>query len=196
MNSYLDLIKEYNRVHYKKNRITILCIVIAVSLVNTIFGMADMSVRSQIQSQINNNGNFHVMFKDIDETVAKRIGSRPDVEVAGWIQTISAGKLQGKRLAIAAAQQGISKQMNLFAEQGRFPNGSNEAMLDQQAMEQFSISLDQMIKVNLADGSERDYKIVGVYGDFSNLKANDSHGLFLSYDAGKSIVSENDRSEY
>lgn len=196
MKSYLDLIKEYNHMHHQKNRITVLCIVIAVSLVNTIFGMADIGVRSQILGQIKNNGNFHIAIKNIDEKTADSIASRSDVEVAGWIQSIAAGSFGGKALAISAGEKIISEQMNLVVEQGKYPDKPDEALLDKQALQQFSIKLGQTVNVNLADGSQRSYKIVGVYKDFSNLKATDAHGLFLTYDAGKTIATSNDRSYY
>lgn len=42
MKSYLSLIPAYARIHKKQNRMTLLCIVLAVFLVTSIFGMADM----------------------------------------------------------------------------------------------------------------------------------------------------------
>ena len=46
MRSYLDLVSEYAKVHKKKNRLTIICIAVSVMLVTAIFGMADMSLKS------------------------------------------------------------------------------------------------------------------------------------------------------
>ena len=48
MKHYLDLIKISARQHRKQNRMTRLCIVLAVFLVTVIFGMADMEMRSQM----------------------------------------------------------------------------------------------------------------------------------------------------
>ena len=42
MNSYLDLVKEYAEKHKRKNRMSLFVILLAVALVATIFGMADM----------------------------------------------------------------------------------------------------------------------------------------------------------
>ncbi len=63
MKHYLDLVPISARVHRKQNRMSIICIILAVFLVTTIFGMADMFIRSQIiQAQID-GGNFHIALK-------------------------------------------------------------------------------------------------------------------------------------
>ena len=47
MNSYLDLVKEYAEKHKRKNRMSLFVILLAVALVATIFGMADMELQTQ-----------------------------------------------------------------------------------------------------------------------------------------------------
>lgn len=48
MKRYLDLVPISAKVHKKQNRMSLFCIALAVFLVTTIFGMADMFIRSQI----------------------------------------------------------------------------------------------------------------------------------------------------
>lgn len=48
MSSYLSLIPISARVHRRQNRMTLLCIVLAVFLVTTIFSMADMAMRMEL----------------------------------------------------------------------------------------------------------------------------------------------------
>lgn len=48
MSSYLSLIPIYARVHRRQNRITLLCIVLAVFLVTAIFSMVDMDIRMEM----------------------------------------------------------------------------------------------------------------------------------------------------
>lgn len=187
MNGYLDLVKEYGKVHRKKNRITVICIAIAVCLVTAIFGMADMEIRSQIRSQIKTNGNWHVMFKDIDDETAELIGSRVDVLVSGWLQRIDDGMLQDKSLAVIGGEPGICREMGIDIEEGRFPKNSNEALLDRQAIEQFAISVDDEVSVTLSDQKSYNYNIVGIYRDFATLKAQDAHGLLLSNEGIRKI---------
>lgn len=47
MKSYLGLVPQYEKVHRKNNRISVLCIVLSVLLVTAIFSMADMAIRAQ-----------------------------------------------------------------------------------------------------------------------------------------------------
>ena len=188
MKSYLDLIGQYAKVHKNKNRITILCIAIAVCLVTAIFGLADMEIRAQTTSMINSNGNWHVKIKNLDDQTAKLIGSQVDVAVSGWLQGTDNGTLEGKQLRVLGGDEAISEQMGLAVEKGRFPQTTEEALLDRQAMEQFSISLADTVSVTLADGSRRSFTIVGVYGDFSSLKTADEHGLYLSMEGIQRIA--------
>lgn len=44
MKSYLGLVPQYEKVHRKNNRISVLCIVLSVLLVTAIFSMADMAI--------------------------------------------------------------------------------------------------------------------------------------------------------
>ena len=65
MKSYLSLIPAYAKVHKKQNRMTILCIILAVFLVTAIFGMADMEIRAQKVNAISQYGNWHIQIKDL-----------------------------------------------------------------------------------------------------------------------------------
>ena len=65
MKSYLSLIPISAKVRRRQNRMTILCIVLAVFLVTAVFSMADMAIRMETSNQLNKNGNWHIMVKDI-----------------------------------------------------------------------------------------------------------------------------------
>lgn len=81
MKHYLDLVPISTRVHKKQNRMSVFCIALAVFLVTTIFGMADMFVRSQILKAQQDYGNWHILLHDITAEDAAVIAARPDVEV-------------------------------------------------------------------------------------------------------------------
>ena len=57
MKSYLSLIPISAKVRRRQNRMTILCIVLAVFLVTAVFSMADMAIRMETSNQLNKNGN-------------------------------------------------------------------------------------------------------------------------------------------
>ena len=81
MKHYLDLVPISAKIHKKQSRMSIFCIVLAVFLVTTIFGMADMFIRSQILQAQQESGNWHIAIRNISNEKAAIIASRPDIEV-------------------------------------------------------------------------------------------------------------------
>ena len=67
MKHYLDLVPISAKIHKKQSRMSIFCIVLAVFLVTTIFGMADMFIRSQILQAQQENGNWHIGIQNISD---------------------------------------------------------------------------------------------------------------------------------
>ena len=63
MKSYLSLIPLSARIRKRQNRMTLLCIIVAVLLVTTIFSMADMGIRMEKTRLIETHGYWHVMIK-------------------------------------------------------------------------------------------------------------------------------------
>lgn len=82
MKHYLDLVPISAKVHRKQNRMSIFCIILAVFLITTIFGMADMFIRSQIIQAKIDNGDFHITVQGITDEEAGLIKKRPDVKAA------------------------------------------------------------------------------------------------------------------
>ena len=60
MKHYLDLVPISAKVHRKQSRMSIFCIVLAVFLMTTIFGMADMVIRSQVIKTKTEKGNWDI----------------------------------------------------------------------------------------------------------------------------------------
>ena len=79
MKSYLDLIQISARIKRKQNRMTILCIVLAVFLVSTVFSMADMGIRAEKINMINKHGNWHICLRETDTNTAQSICARSDI---------------------------------------------------------------------------------------------------------------------
>lgn len=67
MRNDLDLVPISAKVHRKQNHKSIICIVLAVFLVATIFGMADMLIRGQILQTQQENGNWHIGIRGITD---------------------------------------------------------------------------------------------------------------------------------
>ncbi|MDU7250753.1 MAG: FtsX-like permease family protein [Clostridium sp.] len=187
MNSYLGLIKEYGKIHKKKTRITIVCIAIAVCLVTAIFGLAEAMIQAQTIGQIKANGYWHVAFRNIDDETASLIQNRPEIEVAGWLSSTQEGTLGTKSIAIMGGDEATSGNMGLTVNNGRFPQSTNEALLDEQFVNELGMSLNDTVKVVLSDGSIHDFVITGTYNNTPSQLKDDTHGLFLSYDGIREI---------
>ena len=84
MRSYLSLIPISSKVHRRQNRMTILCIIISVLLVTTIFNVADMFIRTKNDELRNKHGNYHIQLENISQSIGDEISSRSDVTAVGW----------------------------------------------------------------------------------------------------------------
>lgn len=195
MKSYLDLVSEYAKVHKKKNRLTIICIAVSVMLVTAIFGMADMSLKSQTDEAIRRYGNWHVIVSDISDETAAVIDVRVDVAVSGFLGVAVDTVWQGKELIVQSSSEELAAQMNLMVTEGHYPITETEALLDRSGMEQFGISIGDTIEVTFSDGSVKQYQISGTFGEFSSLQGTDAHGLQLA-EGGLRFLPESEYSEY
>lgn len=194
MRSYLDLVSEYAKVHKKKNRLTIICIAVSVMLVTAIFGMADMSLKSQTSETIRRYGNWHIIVSDISDQTAEMIDARTDVAVSGFLG-MAATTYQRKELVIQSSSEELAAQMNLTVTEGHYPVTEAEALLDRPGMEQFGISIGDTVDITFSSGQVKQYRISGTYGDFSSLQGTDAHGLQLAAD-GLRFLPESEYREY
>lgn len=180
MKSYLSLVSEYSKVHKKKGRLTIICIAISVMLIVSVFGMAEMSVTAQIDDYIRKNGNWHAIVTDLSDGVAADMSGHSSVRVSGWIGVAEDTEYAGSPLLVQGGEQAIAEEMNLVLSEGKYPVSAQEALLDEGALTQFDISIGDTIEISFSDGKTRPYTITGSYKDFSSLKGDGAHGLYLS----------------
>lgn len=196
MKSYLSLVSKYAKVHTKKNRLTVICIVISVMLVVAIFGMADMSVRGQVNQQIKKGGNYHIMINDISDKKAEQVANQKEVAVSGFIAQGKSTDMFGTDLRIMGGEKAISEQMNLAVIKGNFPTSKTEALIDTAALEQFNISIGDTVSLKSSEGQIIDFTITGTFNDFSSLLGTGSHGLYLSLDGIKEMTGEDYKGLY
>ena len=105
MRSYLGLIPQYEKIHRKNNRISVLCITLSVCLVMAIFSMADMAMRSQKNYFIKTNGEYHAALHDVEAETAELVSARVDVALSGWVYQGSTGMLSGKAVSFVGANE-------------------------------------------------------------------------------------------
>ena len=126
MKSYLSLIPISARVRRKQSKMIILCIVLAVFLVTTIFSLADALKKMETDNVIDKGGYWHIRINGIGEDEAQEIAMRPDVAVSSWYDVINLDKdltmdkeynIRGAQTALCGIEEPfIGKIMHYFSE--------------------------------------------------------------------------------
>lgn len=186
---------QYEKVHRKNNRISVLCIVLSVLLVTAIFSMADMALRAQKNYFIKTNGEYHISLTDIDEQTAELVKARVNVSLCGWVYQGSAGSIGSKAVSFAGANEDtFSTLTEMDMESGSYPTQPDEALLNQSALEQLGLAVGDTVTVTVPDGSSREYRITGVLADMGSLLKADVYGMVLTEDGFRQIADENAQS--
>lgn len=192
MKSYLDLVPISAKVHRKQNRMSIICIVLAVFLVTAIFGMADMFIKGQILQAQQESGNWHIGIKSISDEDANLIASRPEVAaVADYGVLNYRGEqgytLSGKNVAICGSNESAVTEIFATLDKGAFPSNENEALVTNNAKNMLHLEIGEQIVITMPDGSERTYTISGFMNNAAKLMGEDSYGVFLTTESFRAI---------
>ena len=186
MKRYLDLVPISARVHKKQNRMSIFCIALAVFLVTTIFGMADMFIRSQIIKTQAETGNWHIGIQNISSEDAAVIASRPNVAVLAPYNVLNYDGKQGYTLAETEVVLCGSND-RLFAEifpnmlsEGTFPKTDDEAMVTESAKDMLDLHIGDEITISTPAGLDLVFNLSGFVENTANLMSSDTYGVFLT----------------
>ena len=186
MKHYLDLVPISVKIHRKQSRMSIFCIVLAVFLVTTIFGMADMFVRSQILQTQQEYGNWHIAIKNISNEEASIIASRPDVKVFSPYGVLNyrgdlGYTLGGKNVAICGCDKSyITEIWAGQLEDGVFPQASNEALVTENVKQIMGVAIGDSIAVETPDGDKLNFTISGFMNNTDSIMSGDSYGIILN----------------
>ncbi len=80
MKNYLELASISAKVRKDQNRMTVFCIIFSVFLVMTIFGMADMEIRTMRKQAKEDYGEWHIAFRGMDDEQMEILAGRPEIE--------------------------------------------------------------------------------------------------------------------
>lgn len=172
MKSYLELIPISAKVRRKQNRLTLICIVLAVFLVTAIFSMTDIWSEAEAESSIKRHGNYHIILSGISKEEAARIAGQSDVAVAAWYRVFGEDTDKGwytagdKRIVLYGTEPSYVYDIRNYGTEGTFPQNSSEIMLSMDAKEQFGVHEGDGITIDTPAGSF-DYTVSGFCGDDS-----------------------------
>ena len=169
MKSYLSLIPISAKVRRRQNRMTILCIVIAVFLVSAIFSVADMMLRTQMNRAAGKDGSWHLQIVGITQSQAEQLAQQPDVVCAGAGAVFNEGgeedyRLNGKRVVLYGCDAQFLRVNRSAAFEGTFPEQDGEVLLGKGAARIFGVAIGDSVTLKLPDGQSRTLTVTGIGG--------------------------------
>lgn len=193
MKNYLELVPRYARIHRKQNCMSILCIILSVFLVATIFGMADMYIRSMILKTKQDDGNWHIVLKHVDDETASMIAARPEVRAFSSYGVLNYRldmdyTIGGKDTVICGVD--ASYVTDIWAglvSEGAFPQSDNEILATSNIRKELGAELGSQISIRDGTGAETTYTISGFIENPSMILRNDVYGVMMNTTAFRSF---------
>lgn len=202
MKSYLSLIPISAKVRKRQNRMMILCIIISVLLVTTIFSAADMIIRGETVTMQAKHGNWHIQVNNISDEIAEEISNRPDVTAVGWSAVFNEDADQpytiGERKAtLYGTDETYLAQLADGMEEGAFPQSDQEVVLSSNAKLALDVQLGDFVTVQTPAGNV-DLTISGFGSDDQEYYEGQTYlvAVYMTKDAFVSLMNENGVSDY
>lgn len=187
MKSYLSLIPISARVRRRQNRMTVLCIVIAVLLVTAIFSMADMAVRLEKTRVMEEHGNWHAMLQSLPEETADAITAEEDV--AAWSRYDGLNfaltedyTIGGRSCVVVGGDEAILTEIYDDLAEGHFPQSPEEILLSRRAKTLLSVAVGDRITLHTPAG-DFSYTVSGFGADVTISTDASVVGAVLNWDA-------------
>lgn len=169
MKSYLSLISISAKNRRKQNRLTKICITLAVFLVTVIFSITNIMEKGEEERTIRRHGLYHIAISDIGEETARKIEGQEDVSFAAFA-ACSGGEedkgyqIAGKRAVLYGAGQSYIEDIRKYAIEGEFPRNESEVMLSEYAKDALGLRLGDSVTLNTPAGDFA-YRISAFCGD-------------------------------
>lgn len=189
MKNYLDLVPLYAQTHRKQNRMSILCIILSVFLVTSIFGMADMYIRSQLIKTKRDDGNWHITIKNISDEEASLIAARPEVKSLYCYGVLNyrldkGYTLGGKDVVICGSEEGYLTQIcSDTISEGTFPQKPGEVLVSSNVQKELGLGVGSQVTICDGSGTEYPYTISGFIPNPSMVLRKDIYAAFMPTDA-------------
>lgn len=157
MRSYLSLIPISAKVRKRQNRMTILCIIISVLLVTTVFSTADMFIRTKSSELQEKHGNWHIRLENISQSMGQEISQRSDTAGVGWVEEFNSDADQPyyigeKKAALYGTDNIYLSRLSNALEEGSLPQNDREIMLSSNAKTALDVSLGDRITLQTPAG--------------------------------------------
>ena len=172
MKHYLGLIPRSAKVRRRQNRMTILCIVLAVSLVTTIFSVAQQMVYLQSERMQDKHGSWHLQISGISQETAAEIATQEDVVSVGSVAVcnddgalpyrLDSGS-DNKRAALYGIDEAYLAMNSTGVAEGHFPQAADEILLSRNAAKVLQVSVGDSVTLHTPAGEQR-FTVSGLGG--------------------------------
>lgn len=172
---------------------TILCIVLAVFLVTAVFSMADMAIRMETSNQLNKNGNWHIMVKDISPETAAELAAQEDVAAFSAYSDINASLTENyfagdKRAALVGADDAI---LQIFpGMQCSTAPADGEVLVTANIRDWLDVTVGTAIPLTLPDGQTISLTVAGFNEDTSDANQYDAVVLVMNRSTFSQIAAQ------
>lgn len=192
MKSYLGLIPLSAKVRRRQNRMTVLCILMAVLLVTAIFSMADMAIRMETDRVIDTHGHWHAMLKSLPEETADAVTAEPEVKAFARYDGLNFAlsedyTMDGKPCVVVGGDEAILTEIYDDLAEGHFPRGGDEILLSRRAKAMLSVEVGDKVTLHTPAG-EFVYTISGFGADVTISSDASVVGAVLNWDAFASLA--------
>ena len=165
MKSYLSLIPISEKVRRRQNRMTLMCIVIAVFLVTTVFSMVGAIVDMEKTNMISNHGYWHISLQNISEDIAMQVSSRSDVKTVSRCTTINQNVdgdyyIGDQKVALYGVDESWITDIWNCLEEGTYPQSDTEIMISMNAKNTLGVNIGDSITLTTPSGN-MEYTISG-----------------------------------
>ncbi len=169
MKSYLSLIPISTKLRRKQNRMTLLCIIISVLLVTTIFSVSDMLIRTESSFMLEKHGSWHIKLDNVSPETAKEISQNFDATALGWSAAFNSDADQPyyigeRKAALYGTDVTYMTQLADGLEEGTFPQADDEIMLSENAKLALNVQLGDHVTLHTPAGNT-DFTVSGFGSD-------------------------------
>lgn len=198
MKSYLSLIPLSAKVRKRQNRMTILCIVIAVLLVTVVFSLSEMFLRMESDSMEARHGSWQLQLEDPTEAQLDSLQGRAGLLRTGVLKTFNfdgdaAGYLvENKKAVLYGAEESTLAQFSNSIPEGRFPQNDTEAMLTPNAADSIGAAVGDTVTVHTPAGDYA-FTVCGIGTEDASYYAEQTYlvGVYLTKETFDTLMQAN-----
>lgn len=185
MKNYLELVPISAKVRKGQNRMTVFCIIFSVCLVMTIFGMADMEIRTTRKQAKEDYGEWHIAFRGMDDEQIEILAGRPEIETCSRYDVLNYRldmhyRIEGEEAVIAGFDRTGLDVFGVRMQEGIFPEEPGGVMVDADTKKRLGLTVGSGIVLSGPDGTEFAYRVTGILEQNPMLAEKGVFGLMMN----------------